>query len=70
MKINFTYDEKGYPNLEDCHQVEFALFYTTRDLMKFQEDFFTNERGLLDHYSNMWEQVAAYVNREPNLLGY
>ena len=56
--------------MESCHQVEFALFYTTEDLNKFQQDFFTNKRGLLDHYTKMWEQVAVYMTQEPNLLGY
>ena len=38
--------------------------------MRFQEDFFTNKRGLLDHFTKMWQVVAAYVGKEPNLLGY
>ena len=38
--------------------------------MRFQEEFFTNKHGLLDSFSQMWQQVAAYMAREPNLLGY
>jgi hypothetical protein len=38
--------------------------------MKLQRDFFTNERGLLDHLGKVWEIVSAYLSNEPNLLGY
>lgn len=38
--------------------------------MKFQEDFFTNQRGLLDHFCKMWEIVASYMSNEPNIIGY
>lgn len=38
--------------------------------MKFQEEFFTNERGLLDHFSRMWQIVAAYMYNQPNIIGY
>lgn len=35
-------DEHGYPLMEDCLKKPFALFYLTYDVMKFQQDFFTN----------------------------
>lgn len=38
--------------------------------MQFQEDLFTNKRGLWDSFTNMWKIVASYMSREPNLLGY
>jgi endoglycosylceramidase len=38
--------------------------------MQFQQDFFTNKRGLLTHFANMWQTVASYMQDEPNLLGY
>ncbi len=38
--------------------------------MKFQEDFFSNQRGLLDHFCKMWEIVATYMSNEPNVIGY
>lgn len=38
--------------------------------MKLQKDFFTNQRGLLDHLAKVWETVSAYLANEPNLLGY
>lgn len=38
--------------------------------MQFQEDFFANKDGLLDHFSKMWEIVATYMSNEPNLIGY
>lgn len=38
--------------------------------MKFQEDFFTNQNGLLDHFSKMWQIVASYMSNEPNMIGY
>jgi len=70
LKVKMEFDEHGYPKREDCLKVEFATFYLTEDLMRFQEDFFTNKRGLMDSFSNMWKTVAAYMSREPNLLGY
>jgi hypothetical protein len=38
--------------------------------MKFQQDLFTNQRGLLDHLCKVWEIIAAYMSNEPNVIGY
>lgn len=42
LRVNMSFDEEGYPKLEDCLKTEFGLFYTTFDVMRFQEDFFKN----------------------------
>jgi hypothetical protein len=51
-------------------KIDFGAFYLTFDVMRLQKDFFTNQRGLLDHFTKFWEIVAAYMSEEPNLLGY
>jgi hypothetical protein len=38
--------------------------------MQFQEDFFTDKRGLMTHFVKMWEIVASYMQDEPNMIGY
>lgn len=38
--------------------------------MKFQQDFFSNQGGLLDHFSKMWQIVASYMSDQPNVIGY
>lgn len=55
---------------EDCLKISFAEYYLTYDVMKLQRDFFTNQRGLLDHLAAVWETVSAYLSNEPNLIGY
>ena len=42
----------------------------SRDVSKFQEDFFTNERGLADEFAKMWQEVGRFMRYEPNLVGY
>lgn len=64
------YDEHGNPNRTKCLSVDFALFYLSDDVMKLQENFFTNKNGVLDHFAAMWQNVAVYMSKEPNLLGY
>lgn len=61
LKVKIRYDEKGFPLIEDCLKISFAEYYLTYDVMKLQKDFFTNERGLLDHLGKAWEIVAAYL---------
>lgn len=68
--MDLDFDKDGMPNRTKCLSIEFAAFYLSQDLMRFQEDFFTNKRGLLDSFAQMWQRVAAYVGRQPNLLGY
>lgn len=63
LKIDLEYDKDGMPNREKCLSVEFAIFYTSEDLMRFQSDFFTNKRGLLDSFAQMWQTVAAYMSK-------
>jgi hypothetical protein len=54
LKVNITYDKQGYPVREDCLKIPFSEFYMTYDLMQFQEDFFANKGGLVDHFAKMW----------------
>lgn len=63
-------DEHGYPLMEDCLKKPFALFYLTYDVMKFQQDFFTNEHGLADSFAKMWVEVVKLMKDEPNVIGY
>ena len=70
LKVKIRYDDQGFPIQEDCLKLQFAKYYLTYDVMKLQRDFFTNQRGLLDHLARVWETVAAYLSEEPNLLGY
>lgn len=36
VPIKMDYDEHGNPNRTKCLSVEFALFYTSQDVMRFQ----------------------------------
>jgi endoglycosylceramidase len=58
LPVKLRRDESGYPLIEDCLKQPFALFYLTRDVMKFQQDFFTNEDGLADSFAKMWVEVV------------
>ena len=62
LNVHLEYDEKGYPTIKTCLKLEFSFYYIANDVMQFQEDFFSNERGLLDHYVKMWEQVTVYMS--------
>ena len=61
LPYKIRFDEHGYPLREDCQKVNFAEFYLTRDVNKFQEEFLTNERGLADEFANMWQEVARVM---------
>lgn len=70
LKVKIRYDDEGFPLREDCLKIPFSVFYLSEDLMQFQEDFFTDKRGLLTHFIKMWEIVVSYMQNEPNLVGY
>lgn len=70
LPIKLRRDDQGYPLTVDCLKYPFAMFYLTRDVMKFQQDFFTNEDGLADDFAKMWVEVAKEVKDVENLIGY
>jgi endoglycosylceramidase len=63
-------DAQGYPLVEDCLKQPFALFYVSYDVMRFQQDFFTNAYGLADQFAKMWIEVAKVMSDLPNVIGY
>ena len=42
LKVKIRYDEQGFPLIEDCLKISFAEYYLTYDVMKLQQDFFSN----------------------------
>lgn len=70
LPIKLRKDAQGYPLVEDCLKQPFALFYTTYDVMRFQQDFFTDADGIAGHFANMWIEVAKVMHDLPNVLGY
>ena len=63
VPMDMDYDKDGNPNRSKCLSINFGTFYVSEDVMRFQEDFFTNKRGLLDSFAKMWQRVAAYVGK-------
>jgi len=54
LKINFTFDSHGYPNLTQCLQREFAEYYITENVQKEWENFYKNVDNIQDHMAAFW----------------
>jgi endoglycosylceramidase len=70
LPIKLRRDAQGFPITEDCLKQPFALFYLSYDVMRLQQDFFTNADGLADQFGKMWIEVAKVTSDLPNLIGY
>lgn len=55
-------DENGYPLYEDCHKVEFGIYYATFATAQQGQNFFENYHGIADDFANMWGAVAKHFS--------
>ncbi len=62
VPVKLKRDAQGYPLTSDCLKHPFALFYLSYDVMKFQQDFFTDADGLAQSFGHMWMEVAAVMH--------
>mmetsp|Transcript_38544 Transcript_38544/g.28403 ORF Transcript_38544/g.28403 Transcript_38544/m.28403 type:complete len:95 (-) Transcript_38544:1045-1329(-) len=51
---HFTYDENGYPLVEECQQRSFPNYYLSPEAISAYDRLYTNSDGLQDKFLDFW----------------